>query len=487
MRAFRVLGALTLTLGALGAWASAADGAPNSTAAVAYQGSATHEGDQTSDTLSPPLVQKWSRNLGGAVSYPLIVGGTAYVTVAQSGGGSSLYALNLATGSTQWGPIALGGPYSFSGIAYDSGEIFALNYAGILREFDATSGVAGWSVQLPGQYSFTSPPTAANGLVYTGGAGSGGTVYAVHESDGSIAWTASVENGDDSSPAVTASGVYVSYACDQAYDFDPTTGALIWHHTSGCEGGGGKTVAVHDGRVYTRDAIDGNLVLDASTGALLGAFNASTNPAFDGQLGFFLNGGTLSAATESGTTKWSFTGDGHLVTAPIVDDGIVYVGSSSGLLYGLSESTGAVVWSTNVGAGFTAPDEQNAVALTGLAAAQGNLVAPAGNVVTDYVPLADFTLTMPSSVTIGLNGSGAVTVTLQANGNFAGPVTLTVTGVPAKSTGTLSPTTVTLVPNGTGSSRLTIKRALTQLGDFTVTVTGCYQTTCHSAAMTVKI
>jgi outer membrane protein assembly factor BamB len=68
----------------------------------------------------------------------------------------------------------------------------------------ASTGHVRWAIQLPLQYAFSSPPTAGNGYVYTGGAGSGGTVYAVNETTGALKWTGAVENGDNSSPAVPA-------------------------------------------------------------------------------------------------------------------------------------------------------------------------------------------------------------------------------------------------------------------------------------------
>lgn len=389
--------------------AGAVGGASTATAgtaspAAAYQQSPTHDGASPDRVLTPPLARRWQLDLGGTVSYPVLANGLAYVTVQNAGAyGTKLYALDPATGATVWGPVDLGGTFNFSGIAYDAGQVFALNWNGILRAFDAASGAPLWSRQLIGQSSFTSPPTAANGLVYTGGAGSGGTVYAVHESDGTIAWTASVENGDHSSPAVTPTGVYVSYACDQAYDFDPASGALIWHHDAPCEGGGGKTVALHDGRVYTRDFFQGNLILDANTGALLGSYSATVIPAFDGAMGFFLNGSTLSATDEAGTIHWTFSGDGSLDSAPIVDNGFVYIGSNSGNLYALAESTGAVVWTTNVGAPIQQPDEQNFRVLTGMAAADGKLLVAAGETLTAF-DSAEPSIVASASGTQGSNG-----------------------------------------------------------------------------------
>jgi hypothetical protein len=55
---------------------------------------------------------------------------------------------------------------------------------------------------MPGQYAFTAPPTAYDGIVYVSGAGVGATVHAISEASGIVQWKRSVANGDKSSPAV---------------------------------------------------------------------------------------------------------------------------------------------------------------------------------------------------------------------------------------------------------------------------------------------
>jgi len=59
---------------------------------------------------------------------------------------------------------------------HNRGRVFVVIGSGLLTAFDPATGSIAWSKQLPGQWSFTSAPTGANGIVYTGGAGSGGTV-----------------------------------------------------------------------------------------------------------------------------------------------------------------------------------------------------------------------------------------------------------------------------------------------------------------------
>lgn len=366
---------------------------------VTYQIDYAHSGRAVFPySITFPSNPAWSVTLNGAISYPLIAGGMVYVTtsspVTGTGYGTSLYALDEQTGAIVWGPVAISGTYHWSASTYDHGKIFVINFDGLLRSFDAVTGTPGWSKQLPGQYAFSAPPTAVNGIVYVGGAGSGGTLYAVDETNGNVLWTAGVANGDNSSPAVSSDGVFVSYPC-QVYKFDLITGASLWHYSGPCSGGGGKTSAYANGLLYVRDFIDFNSpfgqIYDAASGTQVGAFNIGTFqvgpiPAFGATTGFFLNNGTLQAIDlTSRNLLWSFTGDGQLVSAPIVINQVVIVGSVSGKVYALDIATGAQLWSKSTGASIAGPDEQNvSQPLTGLGAGEGYLVVPAGNVLTAW-------------------------------------------------------------------------------------------------------
>lgn len=135
-------------------------------------------------------------------------------------------------------------------------------------------------------YVFSSAPTAADGFVFTGGAGSAGTLYAVPEATGGIAWSMEVNNGDDSTPAVTADGVYVTYPC-WTYDFSPTTGASIWTNDTGCDGGGGGIPVVANGVLYAPNGFGSysGITFNAETGATLGNYDADNLPAIGAQTG----------------------------------------------------------------------------------------------------------------------------------------------------------------------------------------------------------
>lgn len=369
--------------------------------AVAYQIDPAHTGSQ-SDGLTPPLVQRWSRDFGNSfttISYPLIVEGKVFVLVDNGNNyGSNLYALDAATGATVWGPFQdTFANHNFAGLTYDAGRVFVLNWDGVLRAFDASSGAMVWQTYLGGAYpdgrvlyQFTSPPTAVAGTVYLSGAGVGAEMLAVSEQDGTLKWSKAINGGEHSSPAVSSSSVYVSYAGAATSAFSPLTGQLLWQFRTAA-GGGGRTPVLFNNRLYVRDLVfRGFIILDASTGAQLGAFDVGhigptpPAPAFSGSMGYFgyfANNiqGLKALDTATLATKWSFNGDSSINTAPIVDNGYVYVASYNGTLYALDAQTGASVWTTNLGANMLGPDEDNAKMLTGFAAADGLLVVSAGN------------------------------------------------------------------------------------------------------------
>ena len=369
-----------------------------------FQIDATHKGSITTEHLSPPLKQRWTVNFGQPISYPLIADGKVFVTVKNAAGnGTTLYALNATNGATMWS-FNLGGFSFWSAACYENGRVFAVNSPGLLRSFDGATGNLNWSVQLPGQSSFSAPPTVLNGVIYVGGAGSGGTVYAVNADSGTVVWTSSVANGGNSSPAVSNDGVYVSYTCPNVYKLNPATGAKIWQYSTGCSGGGGRTPALYNGRLYVRDSFD--TIFDSQTGTIIGNFNAKNTPAFSATRGFFLDGphpfgtfGILVARdVNTNSVLWTFSGDSFLQSSVLVVNNYVYVGSSQGNLYAVDAATGQQVWVTNTGDTIPYVDENNASQpLTSFAAAEGLLVVPTSTKLIAYEQ-AD---TTPPTLTFG--------------------------------------------------------------------------------------
>lgn len=365
---------------------------PGSVDAVSFQITPSHAGFVRFKSVTFPQASTWTVDLGGNPSYALIAAGRVFVTVSVTGA-SLLVALDQATGAIAWGPISMPGQ---ANAAYDDGTVFVLSSvigsAALLQAFDAADGRERWGTVLAGQYAFSSAPTAAHGMVYAAGAGSGGTLYAVRGSDGSIAWTRPVANGDSSTPAVTLDGVYVTYPCE-TYDFRPATGTLVWEDRTGCSGGGGASPVVGNGVIYAPNGsgtYDGTM-LDAGTGQAVGRYAAGNPPAVGPEVGYFLQGGTLRGIRlASKTVLWSFAGDGTLVTSPIGVNQFAFVGSSSGDVIALDGTTGQQAWSARLGAPLPAGAGWGSrMPFSGLSAGDGLLVVPAGTTLTAYTLSVD--------------------------------------------------------------------------------------------------
>jgi outer membrane protein assembly factor BamB len=357
--------------------------------AVAFQVDARHDGRQAHGALiAGSLTRKWSRTLGGTpetpgqamIGYPVIAGGRVFVTANNQG--YQLYALNASTGAIDWS-VGLGGTSGLARLAYDGRRLFDLNDSGYLTAYEASTGRELWVTELPDQWYFAGAPTAYDGVVYITGAGVGGTVYAVSEADGRVRLAVAVLGGDGT-PAVDNTGIYVSYAGPQDYRFS-LGGQLVWQYEGCCSGGGGSTPVLHGSYVYARGSwpLDTPLILSKSLGAQAGTVASDAAPAFDNTNMYTLQGGNLVAVSPSGSPKrWTFS-NGSLVSAPVVNNGVVYAGGSSGRVYGVSASSGAKLWSAAAGPYMATGTEAVGLPI-GMAIGGGRLIVPAGNVLTAF-------------------------------------------------------------------------------------------------------
>ena len=346
-----------------------------------------HAGYQAASALSvKDLVKKWSvlfSGLNGAVlSYPIIAAGRIFTSSSPDAGTASaksiIYALSQRTGKLEWTAKAAS-ESELPSLSYDGRTLFSVGTGGMLSAFDAATGHRQWARQLPGQYAFSSAPTAYDGVVYVAGSGTGGTLYAVREADGKLLWSRPVSDGDDSSPAVAGDAVYLSYACQEDYRFS-MAGSLVWNYNTGCNGGGGGTPAVYGGLVYAEGNAqlgDVPVILSARTGKAASGFDASSIPAFDTVNMYVLDSGNLIATDPFGRPqRWVF-GGGAIQTPAVADRGDVFVGAADGTVYGLTPS-GHEAWSAVAGSA-TVSDPYS-----GLAIGDGLLVVAADNVLTAF-------------------------------------------------------------------------------------------------------
>jgi outer membrane protein assembly factor BamB len=294
-------------------------------------------------TYPPQSAPTWTRNLGAPVSYPLIAGGMVFVATANADNsyGNQLYALDAQTGAIVWGAVSVSGTCFGSGLTYENGRVFLLMFDGGLHAFNASNGAALWTAQLPG-YWYEASPNAYGGIVFiSGNAG----LSAVDETSGTILWNVPAGTTDWASPAVSSEGVYMQegYGCN-ASAYDPVLGTGLWQTKSPCNSPWGYASVVKNGIFFGR--VGGSLDLfDATTGTSKGQLGSGSAPAITDTAVITLNAGLLSSTRLSDLAPtWTFSGDGHLVTAPVVVNNTVFVGSGSGNVYGVDATGGAQLW-----------------------------------------------------------------------------------------------------------------------------------------------
>jgi outer membrane protein assembly factor BamB len=342
-----------------------------------FQGNPSHDGVVRDSALTGELELLWTEELGHPISYPVIADGRVFVLRrGQDLNGTVLHALGAPGGESLW-ERPIGGSTNWAALTYEAGRLFVLNHDGVLLALNASDGATEWTTQLPDQTSFTSAPVADDGVVYTGGSGNDGTLYAVSAQNGEVLWTKPVRGGSQSSPALSDDTVFVSYSCPNVHAFARATGEPRWSHHPDCFGGGGKTAALHAGRLYVRDNTQG-YIFDAGDGELLDQFGSVTIPVlFEDTAVYGTDGNLTAVAIPAGTTRWTFDAEEDLTSAPLVVNSRLYVGSETGKVYGLNLNSGAVEWTADVGEPIPYPDEQNvSQPLTGFGASEGRFIVP---------------------------------------------------------------------------------------------------------------
>ena len=102
----------------------------------------------------------------------------------------------------------------------------------------------------------------------------------------------------------------------------------------------------------------------------------------------------------------------------------------------------------------------------------------------DPVPPADFTISVPATITVKRNSSGSKTVTIGAVNGFTGVVNLSASNLPSLVTASFAPTSVT--GSGTSTLTFTVDHRATQ-GVYNVTITGTSGLLVHSTTITLTV
>jgi len=380
--------------------------------AVAFQVDAAHSGVSHASSLTAPLSKRWSRDLEGLVHYPLAAQGRVFALAQTAytpwGTETTLYALDAATGADSWGPIDLG---AFAQFAYGDGQVFVVNADGIVRSFDAATGRQRWIVGPPhvSTGNYTAPPVYRDGVLYYKGTEYGGSLFAIAGADGHRLWEVPITTGE-AGPAAADGRVYLSGSCLPGVAYPATGGRPVWMHADGCSSGFPYVApVVGAGLLWSRSAQPLRTAYDTGAGAPVTTFTASAPPAVDSDRGYFLSGGVLEGREpRSQETRWSFEGDGHLVSPPVAANGFVYEASSSGQVWALDAETGRVAWNGDTGAAVL-PSEGMAQRGTspGLAVGQGLLLVPASNSLVAFGQAGTSPAASPPARMAATSGAGS--------------------------------------------------------------------------------
>jgi outer membrane protein assembly factor BamB len=349
---------------------------------------------------------RWSKRVD--VSGPFTVAnGVMYVA------GTSLYALNAATGATFFpatltAPIYGGTPAVANGVVYTTPCCLAYD----VLAFNATTGAL-LRTAVPNLLSPRGPYGAAavaNGVLYViaNDPIDGGTLMALNAKTGALLWSAA---SGSSSPAVANGVVYAKAPGGTLSAFNATTGAPIWSTPSG-----GTAIA-------SSPVIANGVVYAGDSNGKLDAFDAKT-----------------------GTVLWSSPATGSAVQ-PVVADGVVYAGSDEGHLYayGLPVLGAALTVSPTFGPDYgTVLDGTSSPETTFTVTNFGS----SATAISDDVAGADptqFRVTSDTCSGATLTGHASCTIGVRFSPTLPGPRTATLTARAA--TGS----TASAVLSGTGN------------------------------------
>jgi outer membrane protein assembly factor BamB len=316
-----------------------------------FQHDNKHTGRSSYGVLGNACVVKWTFNLSGSHSSPVIdKNGILYIGGKTNLGPSTLFAIN-PDGSLKWSFYTGGSVTSTPALGSD-GTIYVGSHepSGCLYAI-SSDGIEKWrfsvNVSTEMESIISSPAIGNDGTIYFGA--TNGNIYALNP-DGSKKWHYNTETRVISSPAIDENGnVYIGSEDKCLYALK-SNGSLIWKYQTG---GGIKSSPVvgEDGTIYFGSS-DSCLYALYPNGTLKWKFETGhwvdNSPAIDldGNICLVPNiKGVFYSISPDGVENWRFnTSNESSVSPPVIDKfGIIYFGTSHGKLYALNPD-GSIRW-----------------------------------------------------------------------------------------------------------------------------------------------
>lgn len=273
------------------------------------------------------------------LSSPAVADGTVYV----GSGDGHVYALDAANGALRW--KADTGEVVHASPAVADGTVFVGNWASRLFAFDARSGAERWRFQagtdelMHNQVGFQSSPAVAGGVVYVGCRDS--NLYAVDAASGRERWRFSTGmSWVVGSPAVAGGRVYFATSDSSlVHAVDAASGRPLWQQQAPAFMFASPVLA---GDLLLIGVLNGTLeARDAATGALRWDWRTEASQANEGWVltaeRRFNSGWIYPSGWREQTALGLARQDsvGSIYSTPLVEGGVVYVGSADGRLYAI--------------------------------------------------------------------------------------------------------------------------------------------------------
>ena len=154
-------------------------------------------------------------------------------TVYANARNGQLYAVEGATGETEWERDLPANGDTYVSPTVADGYVVTANHGGLVLAYDAASGDVEWEYQVEQEDFATvtsqirSSPTVYDGTVYVGSYA--GIVYAIDLEDGGEEWTHDVGEEVRSAPTVAGGRVFVGSSGEGLWAFDADDGDVVWH------------------------------------------------------------------------------------------------------------------------------------------------------------------------------------------------------------------------------------------------------------------
>jgi uncharacterized repeat protein (TIGR01451 family) len=306
---------------------------------------------------------------------------------------------------------------------YDNGNLYFGNKDGIFFSISAATGAVNWQYNtgFSGDFGIYGSSALTGGLVIFESIG-GKKVYALNESDGSLAWSYTT-NGGPNSPVVADGIVFVTSYSGAFLALNASSGSLLWSYPLGAPTGASAVVA--NGMVFQPV---NNGALDAF------ALNSSGVPPA-------LTADTPATALPAGAPySYPFTATGSPAATFAVASGSLPTGmtlSSAGVLSGTPSAAGKFTFTVSASNGIGSPAVSPAITITVYGPADssvgitGPAKAKAGATLVYTVTAANLGPDTAGQITATLAlPPGASFVSAQNGGTYAnGVVTWTVASI----------------------------------------------------------